>query len=148
MKNNKKKTFNFGYFRRKNYFDEDGAQNYYIFQPIYKYLKLAHVNDISYVLSWKSKGISDIKIESIKTNNYSLNPRINFYNMRKIRIKFTGSFLNKFPPAILHRNIVNIYIIYKITSNYSDINYHTLENCLFRSVKLTKNADIDKYGYS
>ena len=82
-------------------------------------------------------------MESIKTNNYFLNPRMNLYNMRKIRIKFTGRFLNKFPPAILHRNIVNIYIIYEITSNYSDINYPGLENCLFRSIKLTKNADID-----
>ena len=99
-------TFDFGYFCIKNYFDEDGAQNYYIFRPIYRCLKLAHVNDISYVLSWKSKGISDIKIESIKTKNYSLNLPINLYNMRKIRIEFTGSFLNKFPPAILHRNIV------------------------------------------
>ena len=108
MKKKTKNTYDFGYFRGKNYIDEDGAQNYYIFQPIYKYLKLAHVNDISYVLSWKSKGISDIKMESIKTNNYLLNPRINLYNMRKIRIKFTGRFLNKFPPAILHRNIVNI----------------------------------------
>ena len=112
-------TFDFGYFCIKNYFDEDGAQNYYIFRPIYRCLKLAHVNDISYVLSWKSKGISDIKIESIKTNNNSLNPRINLYDMRKIKIKFTGSFLNKFPPAILDRNI---YIVYEITSNYSDIN--------------------------
>ena len=32
-------------------------------------------------------------------------------------------------------------------SDYKDINYPTLENCLFGSVKLTKNADIDKYGY-
>ena len=140
-------TFDFGYFRGKNYFDEDGAQNYYIFQTIYKYLKLTHVNDISYVLSWKSKGINDIKIESIKTNNYLLNPHINLYNMRKYRIKFNGSFLNKFPPAILHRNKVNIYIAYEITSNYSDISYPTLGNCLFGSVKLTKNVDIDKYGY-
>ena len=30
--------------------------------------------------------------------------------------------------------------------NISD--YPTLENCLFGAVKLTKNADIDKYGYS
>ena len=66
--------------------------------------------------------------------------------MRKYRITYNGSFLNKFPPAILHRNKVNIYIVYEITSNYSDINYPTLENCLFGSVKLTKNADIDKYG--
>ena len=44
------KTFDLSYFRGKNYFDEDGNQNYYIFQPISKYLKVAHVNDITYVL--------------------------------------------------------------------------------------------------
>ena len=69
------------------------------------------------------------------------------YDMSKIRIKFDGSFLNRFPPTILHGDIVNIYIVYEITSDYKDINYPTLENCLFGSVKLTKNADIDKYGY-
>ena len=70
------------------------------------------------------------------------------YDTSKIRIKFDGSFLNRFPPTILHGNIVNIYIVYEITSDYKDINYPTLENCLFGSVKLTKNADIDKYEYS
>ena len=70
------------------------------------------------------------------------------YDMSKIRTKFNGSFLNRFPPTILHGDIVNIYIVYEITSDYKDINYPTLENCLFGSVKLTKNADIDKYGYS
>ena len=40
------------YFHVKNYFDEDVNQNYYIFQPISKYLKVAHVNDITYILSW------------------------------------------------------------------------------------------------
>ena len=66
----------------------------------------------------------------------------------KIRIKFNESFLNRFPPTILHGDILNIYTVYETTSNYSDINYPTLENCLFRSVKLAKNDDIDKYGYS
>ena len=73
---------------------------------------------------------------------------MDLYDMSKIRIKFDGSFLNRFPPTILHGNIVNIYIVYEITSDYKDINYPTLENCLFVSVKLTKNADIDKYEYS
>ena len=53
-----------GYFRGKNQFDEDGTQNYYIFQPISKYLKVAYVNDVNYILSWKSRGLNDIKIES------------------------------------------------------------------------------------
>ena len=68
--------------------------------------------------------------------------------MSKIRIKFDGGFLNRFPPTILHGNIVNIYIVYEITSDFKEMNYPTLENCLFGSVKLTKNADIDKYRYS
>ena len=46
----KLKTFDLSYFRGKNHFDEDGNQNYYIFQAISKYLKVAHVNDITYVL--------------------------------------------------------------------------------------------------
>ena len=54
------------YFHGKNYFDEDDNQNYYIFQPISKYLKTAHVNDINFILSWKSRGLNDVKIESIR----------------------------------------------------------------------------------
>ena len=136
------------YFDGKNYFNEGGNQNYYISQSISQYLKVAYVNDINYILSWKSRGLNDIKVESIKPNNYSLDPRVDHYDTSKIRIKFKGSFLNRFRLTILHGDIVNFYIVYEITSDYKDINYPTLENCLFGSVKLTKNADIDKYGYS
>ena len=69
------------------------------------------------------------------------------YDMNKIRMKFDESILNRFPPTILHGNIVNIYIVYEITSDHKDINYPTLENCLFGSIKLTKNDDIDKFEY-
>ena len=48
---NKLKTFDSSYFRGKNYFDEDGTQSCYIFQPISKYLKVAYVSDINYILS-------------------------------------------------------------------------------------------------
>ena len=88
------------------------------------------------------------KIESIKTNNYFLNPRMDDYDMSKTRTKFDGSFLNQLPATILHGNIVNIYIVFEITSNYNDSNYLTVEKCLIGSVKLSKNTDIDKYGYS
>ena len=103
---------------------------------------MAHVGNITYLLSWKSRGLHDTKIKAIVTTNYLLNPCINFYDMGKIRIKFIGSFLNRFPPTMPHENIVNIYIVYEITSDYKDISYPTLG-----SAKLTKNADIDKYGY-
>ena len=68
--------------------------------------------------------------------------------MGKIRIKFNGSFLNRFPHTMPHRNVVNIYEVYEITSNNNDSNYPTLENRLCGPVKLTKDVDIDNYGYS
>ena len=62
----KLKNFDLSYFRGKNHFDEDGNQNYYIFQPISKYLKVVHVNDITYIFSWKSRGLNDVKVELLK----------------------------------------------------------------------------------
>ena len=85
-------------------------------QPISKYLKVSYVSDINYILSWKSKGLNGIEFDSIKTNNYLRNPCMDHYDMRKIRIKFDGSFLNRFSLVILHGKIVNIYIVYEITN--------------------------------
>ena len=39
----------------------------------------------------------------------------------------------------------NSECLHCLTINVSD--YPTLENCLFGALKLTKNADINKYGY-
>ena len=47
-----------------------------------------------------------------------------------------------------HRKIVNLYIVYELGASDSNVNDPTLKNCLFGAVALTKNADIDKYGYS
>ena len=50
--------------------------------------------------------------------------------------------------AFNHGKIVNIYIFCEISKSINISGYPTLENCLFGAVSLTKNADIDKYGYS
>ena len=47
-----------------------------------------------------------------------------------------------------HGKIVNIYIVYEFSASGSNNSDPTLKNCLFGAVTLTKNADIDKYGYS
>ena len=48
-----------------------------------------------------------------------------------------------------HGKIVNIYIVYEINKKDNTIiSDPTLENCLFGAVTLTKNVNIDKYGYS
>ena len=144
----KLKTFDLSYFRGKSHYEEDGTQNWFLFQPISRYFKTAYANNNNCILSWISKGLSNLEIDSIKTTNYMLNPYIDTYDIAKIRINFNGGCLKRLPPTILHREIVNIYIAYEITDNFNASNYPTLENCLFESAKLTKSVDVDKYGYS
>ena len=47
-----------------------------------------------------------------------------------------------------HSTIVNIYIVYELGSSSPNDNDPKLRNSLFSAVKLTKNGDVDKYGYS
>ena len=47
-----------------------------------------------------------------------------------------------------HGKIVNIYTAYEINKSINISDYPTLENCLFGAVRLTKNADFNKYKYS
>ena len=92
--------------------------------------------------------MSDEKINSIKTTDYELTPYLDYYDVTKIRVKFNGGCLKQDQTTLLHGGIVNVYIAYEITDNFNVSSYPRLENCLFGAVKLTKNRDIDKYGYS
>ena len=44
--------------------------------------------------------------------------------------------------------MVSIYIAYELGASSSHNNDPTLKNLLFGAVTLTKNADLDKHGYS
>ena len=85
--------------------------------------------------------MSDEKINSI--TNYSITPELRHYGS-KTRVKFNGSCLKQDKLTYTHGKIVNIYIVYAISKNFHISSYSTLENCLFRPVRLTKNNDIDK----
>ena len=58
---NKLTNFDSSHFIDKSHFEEDGTQNYLVFQPINKYSKVTA--NTGYASSWKSKGLS---AESIK----------------------------------------------------------------------------------
>ena len=70
----KLKTLDLSYFIGKSHFEEDGAQNYLVFQPLNKYFKLIASTD--YVLSWKSKGLSAETIKPTSTSDNSLTPTV------------------------------------------------------------------------
>ena len=52
----KLKTFDSSYFISKSHFEEDGTQNYLVFQPLNKYFKV--ITNTCYISSWKSRGLS------------------------------------------------------------------------------------------
>ena len=91
----KLKTFDSSYFIDKSHFEEDGTQNYLAFQPIYRYFKIiAGVGNGSYIYYWKSKGLSDERINFIKTSNHSITPNLIYYGI-KTRVEFNGSCLKQ-----------------------------------------------------
>ena len=64
----KLKTFDSAYFHGKSHFEEDGTQNWLIFQLMQRYFKLAS-NNPSVILSWESEGLSDESIKPPTTSN-------------------------------------------------------------------------------
>ena len=114
------KTFDLIYFRGKSHFEEDGLQNYLVFQPIKRYFKgIAGVGNGKYIYYWKSKGLPNERIDSIKTSDYGINPYLSYYNSNKIRVKFDGGCLKQDQSTLLQGGIVNIYIAYEITDNFT-----------------------------
>ena len=82
---NKLKTFDSSYFIGKNHFEEDGTQNYLVFQPMCKYFKV--ITNTDYISSWISKGLSAEGIKLPTTPDNSSAPVLTYYNT-KIRVKF------------------------------------------------------------
>ena len=58
-------------------------------------------------------------INSIKTSDYGINPYLSYYNTNKIRVKFDGGCLKQDQGTLLQGGIVNIYIAYEITDNFT-----------------------------
>ena len=84
----KLKTFDSSYFIGKSHFEEYGTQNYLVFQPMYKYLNLiVNVSNVDYIYYWKSKGLLDQRLNSIRASSYSVTPNISYYGTKK-RVEF------------------------------------------------------------
>ena len=138
----KREKVDAAYFRGKNYLaGNDDTQNYLVFQGVYKYFERA----CNKICSWISKGVSNEKISSITTaSNNTFATRLVYDNAR-IKVKFNGDFLKQDKVTYNHGPIVKI--VYRLTPDIKDFSI-IVEDCLFGSVKLTKNAGIDKYKYS
>ena len=102
---NKLKNFDPSYFISKSHFDEDGTQNYLVFQPLNKYFKV--ITNTDYVSSWKSKRLSAETIKPPRTSDNSLTQILHYYGT-KMRVKFTESCLKQPKISYTHGEVVNI----------------------------------------
>ena len=147
----KKLKIDSSYFIGKSYFEEDGTQNYLVFQAVYSYFeRINGAGNGDYIYSQKSKGLYDENITLPTTSDYRLNPQLSYYGT-KAKVKVDGSCLKQDKVTFNHEKVVNIYIVYEITKIFvigSYDNYPTLQDALFGPVNLTKNAEIDRYEYS
>ena len=66
----KLKIFDLSFFIGKSHFEEDGTQNYLVFQLINRYFKI--IANKKYISSWQSKGLSDESIKPPATYDNSL----------------------------------------------------------------------------
>ena len=78
----KLKTFHLGYFIEKIHFDEDGVQNYLVFQSILEYFSL----NSKLITKWKSSGLSNESLEVVSKKDNTLTPSIN-YDGEKVRLR-------------------------------------------------------------
>ena len=73
-----KKTANIllNFFRARSHFEENGTQNYLVFQSVYRYFKwVTGVGSGNYIYYGKFKGLPDENIKSPATTGYSLLPK-------------------------------------------------------------------------
>ena len=127
----KLQTFDSSYFRAKSCFEEYVAQNYLILQPIYRYFrKINGVGNGKYIYFWKSKSLSNKRINSITPSNSSITLELSYYG-NKMRVKFSGNCLKQDQITYNHGKIVHIYTVYEKNTNYNITCYSKLQNyCL------------------
>ena len=82
--------------------------------------------------------------------NKSLSPKLVWMNNSRIRLKFKGNCLkqeNK--AAFTPKNVVNLFIVYELDTWPQDLDTEfALNDCLLGNIKITKNADFNKYSSS
>ena len=106
-------NFDAAYYRGKDYFEEDGTQNYLVFQEVYKYFEDVDVSKALikfHANSWISKGLSNEKINSVTGFECPFKE----YATARIKLKFDGSILRQ-KLLTSTASIANYYIVYRLS---------------------------------
>lgn len=111
-----------------------------MFQPIY---------NIFTIIAWKLKGLSDETIMPPTAPANILAPKLKWFHNSKIAVKLNGSCLKLVKATFSPKNVVNVFVVCRLNIWSRCLNtIFTLGDCLFGTVKLTKNTDPDESGSS
>ena len=126
------------------YFSSEIFQNCLVFIPVKKYIKYFSVT--TRIDSWKSNGMSEENIENVTKSDSNFAPTFADHHLL-LDINFNEHCLITI--FISLKKVINMYVSYTLSPWLRNSNTDfTLKNCLFGSVKQTKNADPDRYKYS
>ena len=131
----KLQAFYSSYFHCKSHFENDGTQNYLVFQPIQRYFK--KLDNIKHSSAWKSKGLSNESIKPPTTSNNSFAPALSYVG-NKVRVNLDGNCLQQDKITFTHESTMDIYIVYQIRLRPFKQGDFTLENALFGALELVK----------
>ena len=88
---------------------------------MHRYFKrIAGVGNGNQIRYCQFKGLSDEKINSIKTPNHSITPNLDYYGT-KTRVEFNGNCLKQDCVTFNHGKVVNIYTVYEISKSINII---------------------------
>ena len=120
-------------------------ENYLVFIPAKKYIK--YFTDTTRIEWWKSNGMPEESIENITKSDSNFAATFVDHHFLP-EMNFNGHCLIKNNISI-PKKVTNLYISYILGPQLRNLNTDfTLDNCLFGSAKLTKNADLYKYKYT
>ena len=127
------------------YFSSGAFRNNLVFIPAKKYIK--YFTGTTRIESWKSNGILEESIEYITKSDSNFARAFVDHHLLP-DTTFNRHFLTKNNISI-PKKVINLYISYTLGQHLRNLNTDfTLGNCSFGSLKLTKNADQDKYKYT
>ena len=129
-----------------NYFVEDGSQNYLVLQPVLSIFKHLLVQ----IKFWQ-ENVKDCqkRILQLQLHRAIILSQHWLLFITGIGTKYKGNCLAQDNMCFTHRNVVNLFIVYKLGTWARHLNTDfTLDDCLFEAVKLTNNADPGTHEYS
>lgn len=92
--------------------------------------------------------MSDERIQPPSTSENNVNPKITYINNTKIRVQLGRSCLKQGNVTFTQKAILKFYIVYEMNLWVPSLDSKfTTGNDLGGAVRLTENAEFDKYAY-